>query len=608
MLKKLKLLTEQEEGYGVICEWTHGCSGLISNELQDKTLLKEFEDKLDKKNNSIFMNCILQKCDTENRNGRYYPRDILLREDKRYQQLINEGRAFGDSNHPDCYSSDSEILTKDGWKPFSAITQNEVVLTLNPETNLIEEQQITNYISQYYSGMMYHFKSTFVDMMVTPDHNFLVEDRYDKRMFKTATEIYNGNFEKYKFLKSGKWIKNSDTEFILKGIDPKDLYYKEVWRCEEQSKDIKIKADIWYSFLGLYLAEGYCTGIKSKNIKGYSVVITQKKPENIQPIRELMSQLPFIINEHLYSDGKVDFIIRDKRLHTYLYQLGDSYSKYIPTEIKNASPELLSNLLKWFLFGDGRIRGRKYKTTEVFSTSKQLIDDLHEILLKSGGSGNIKVEDRRNIESPIKELDKDGNERIRIIKNKKIMYFLTFSKMKNFYLNAKSLKKEAILYNGNIYCVSVPNKVIYVRRNGKAMWCGNCSYISLKKEELSHRVVKTWWERNTLMGVLEILTSKGYHESGIISCQGDFIANLLEKGSKLGISSRGVGSLKNLYGKNTVQSDFELICYDLVASPSTPGAFLYPQSEVNLNESTETSADIKIITNPIINTLKNFLQ
>jgi len=121
---------------------------------------------------------------------------------------------------------------------------------------------------------------------------------------------------------------------------------------------------------------------------------------------------------------------------------------------------------------------------------------------------------------------------------------------------------------------------------------------------VSHRVIKSWWEGNTLLGVLEIMTSRAYHESGIICCTADKIADLLRKGVKLGISSRGVGSLKSVSGRNTVQDDFELICYDLVASPSTPGAFLYPDSEIKLNEST----NIKIINNPLINKLDDFLN
>lgn len=94
-------------------------------------------------------------------------------------------------------------------------------------------------------------------------------------------------------------------------------------------------------------------------------------------------------------------------------------------------------------------------------------------------------------------------------------------------------------------------------------------------ERSSHRIVETFWEGDILMGKLEILTSPAYHKTGIISCVGDIAANLLRHGVTLGISSRGVGSLKQKGGQNLVQDDFELICFDLVSSPSTPGAYLF---------------------------------
>jgi hypothetical protein len=49
---------------------------------------------------------------------------------------------------------------------------------------------------------------------------------------------------------------------------------------------------------------------------------------------------------------------------------------------------------------------------------------------------------------------------------------------------------------------------------------------------------------------------------------------MIRKGWTVGISSRGVGSLKNENGKNVVQDDFELICWDIVTSPSTPGSWI----------------------------------
>ena len=74
-------------------------------------------------------------------------------------------------------------------------------------------------------------------------------------------------------------------------------------------------------------------------------------------------------------------------------------------------------------------------------------------------------------------------------------------------------------------------------------------------------------------------------------------ANYLRQGVTLGISSRGVGSLKKVGEQNEVQDDFELICFDLVSSPSTPGAYLFLNKddrmkyEENLDEEKKMSID-----------------
>jgi len=98
-------------------------------------------------------------------------------------------------------------------------------------------------------------------------------------------------------------------------------------------------------------------------------------------------------------------------------------------------------------------------------------------------------------------------------------------------------------------------------------------------DRVSHIITEVWWEGNTLMGKLKLLTSPGFHERGIISCKGDMAANYLRQGVTLGISSRGVGSLAKKGDQNEVQDDFELICFDLVSSPSTPGAYLFSNPE-----------------------------
>ena len=116
-------------------------------------------------------------------------------------------------------------------------------------------------------------------------------------------------------------------------------------------------------------------------------------------------------------------------------------------------------------------------------------------------------------------------------------------------------------------------------------------------DRVSHAITDIWWEGPVLLGKLKLLTSPGFHERGIVSTKGDLAANYLRQGVTLGISSRGVGSLKKVGEQNEVQDDFELICFDLVSSPSTPGAYLFREPnqrfefEENLEEERKMQAE-----------------
>ena len=74
--------------------------------------------------------------------------------------------------------------------------------------------------------------------------------------------------------------------------------------------------------------------------------------------------------------------------------------------------------------------------------------------------------------------------------------------------------------------------------------------------------------------------SPGYINLGIISCKGDAVADLLRHRIKIGVSSRGVGSLvEGKNGEQIVQDDFEIICWDVVTAPSTPDAWIFKNIE-----------------------------
>lgn len=135
------------------------------------------------------------------------------------------------------------------------------------------------------------------------------------------------------------------------------------------------------------------------------------------------------------------------------------------------------------------------------------------------------------------------------------------------------------------------------------------SDISLKKSDLGILVTDFWWKGDTLWGVIELLTSKKYDEEGFIGCDIDYIADLIKKKCKLGISSRGLGSVKQQGDVLMVQNDFELIGWDLVASPSTPDAYLY--KEISNGETASITESIVTSTkqmNDVEKKLFNFLK
>lgn len=83
-----------------------------------------------------------------------------------------------------------------------------------------------------------------------------------------------------------------------------------------------------------------------------------------------------------------------------------------------------------------------------------------------------------------------------------------------------------------------------------------------------------WWEGATMLGKIKLNISKGFVEMGVVSTSGDHIANLMMNDVVVGVSSRGVGSLKKENGINIVQDDYELICWDFVNKPSSKGSWV----------------------------------
>ena len=149
-------------------------------------------------------------------------------------------------------------------------------------------------------------------------------------------------------------------------------------------------------------------------------------------------------------------------------------------------------------------------------------------------------------------------------------------------LQGKLQEAEVKNGNGRVYPREILNREVQkyidgpVKQNNAMGELDHPEASIINLSNVSHNIKKVWWDGNDLMGQLELLNTP----SGKIAME------LVSAGIPLGISSRGMGSVKQLGETVEVQDDFELLCWDLVSVPSTPGAYMQPVGKLSsMNES-----------------------
>jgi hypothetical protein len=346
-----------------------------------------------------------------------------------------------------CYSPDTEILTENGWILLKDLVEQKVkigVATLNPETNKIEYHYPTDYQKLYFKGKLFHQKGRSVDLLVTPEHRMWVRKDWDRRKKRKFEIIQAKNLPKhYQLQVSADWDGKEEKWFILPKVERMNG-----WRGKKLLPAKKILMDDWLKFFGFWLAEGSAFRDRNK----YVVALQQKEGETLKFFQKLLREWGF--NAHL---NKEQLKIYNIQLYSYLSQFGHAENKFIPKEIKNLSKRQLEILFEWMVKGDGHKRGRNII---YFTISKQLADDVSEIALKLGYHCSFKI--RKGGASPFDKYErKEG-------------YVLSLTKRETIQVN-KIDKREWIDYDGFVYDITVPNHIIYIRRNGKAVWSGNCA-------------------------------------------------------------------------------------------------------------------------------------
>ena len=545
----------------------------------------------------FIVDAVFQKYGIKNANGRIYPENVLRKQVELYQQKINEKRALGE-----CYTPDVMVLSKKGWVTMESLKEGDEVLTLNTKNNNIEIQKIEKKIEYDFNDDMIRIKGKGINDLVTPNHGYAIYNRnHNFKGFYTANEILSKEIsdQSHSYIpKNGTWTEPGDEYFILEKCE--NLTAREIKLHPDSINDKKILMSTFMKFLGIYLSEGDFR--KNNN----DVNIYQKKENICNEINNMLIELDLKFTINTRKNGCKIFRISDPRLHKFVSNLGDCYSKYIPFYFKNQSKENLRIFYDWFVMGDGRIRGdkrynKKNMSDDIFSVSKQLVLDLNEVQFKIGYNGTIHTDERN--------YDRKIGDRIIKKENSNPMYFSYRSLSKGVYLDDRFLNVSKEHYEGKVMCIEVKNHTFFVMSNGFTHWSKNCNHpaeSTIDLGRISHNIIELHWEGRTLVGKMEINLSRGYVKYGICSTLGDTVANLLLNGYKIGVSSRGVGSVEqDRMGQYIVGDDFELICWDIVGDPSTPNAWIGHKEE--LQQYVEHKNNNKTILSNKIDKIKNLL-
>ena len=135
-------------------------------------------------------------------------------------------------------------------------------------------------------------------------------------------------------------------------------------------------------------------------------------------------------------------------------------------------------------------------------------------------------------------------------------------------------KSETLNQNGRVYPQIILEREIrnyqkFIKENRALGELDHPDSSVVELKNASHMIKEAHMEGNIVYGTVEILNTPS----------GKILQSLVESGVTLGISSRGVGSTKSQGNMQVVQDDFQLICWDFVSEPSTPGAFMMKEGK-----------------------------
>jgi hypothetical protein len=412
-----------------------------------------------------------------------------------------------------CFSSDTEVLTRRGWIKWPEVKKSDLFATRTKDGNL-EYHSARRLIKHWYKGNLLLFQNQGANFLVTPNHRLLgrmrngVRGKFSEIDFYLAEEVAKLKRQDpkadtclFRVPVTSKWTGKRPPKYYMLSADESTA---------ANAKTYRFSSEDFIAFLGIFVAEGSCTGtfagmkrFRSESsvplykqairvdriaasadldIKSYDVVISQS--ENSKYYDDIAGLLTRMGIKFQYKKN-VGFNFTSRVLHQWLFELGNSYTMGVPDFVKDLDSESIKTFITWALKGDGYYNkyngGRIYKTV-----SPRLADDMQELFQKAGMNAVL-----------IPDYDEEGKHRDKTaefggntknVRNIAPMYIVYETSRKEI---GVELKME-VPYNDWVYCAEVPNHTLLVRRSGKAVWSGNSyPYLPEALHRLNQPILKS---------------------------------------------------------------------------------------------------------------------
>lgn len=341
-----------------------------------------------------------------------------------------------------CFSDDTEILTSSGWRYIKDVTIGEQVFAMRSD-GIAEWQPVERKQAYPYRGDLLHFAGRSIDMLVTPEHKVVVRQR-------TNPHSAIAEYTPWHTIEASR----------VHGRHNVQMTREVRWQGCECGDHVHIGAERFptnplLEFLGAYLADGWSDGNNTVHLAAC------QEPE-LTCFADILSRLGV-----QFARTDKGFMFFSRPLCEFVHPPGHAEEKYIPSWVKELSPERLHHLLLGLIGSDGNNQTATYTTV-----SSKLANDLQEVVFKCGYAAIV-------CESKLEEREREVNGAA--IRNNASVYEVHISRS-HLTPEIAPQTHRLIPYDGMVYDVTVPSHIIFVRRNGKAVWSGNCweGYVTIE--------------------------------------------------------------------------------------------------------------------------------